>query len=99
MTAKKTNPATPHTDHVQTLLAKRLRDWRKATGVPLKHVAEEFNVSAGTWSRWEKGSRFPKPHYIPRLAKYIRVPICEFFYLSLNECTECHLAQNQQPKP
>ena len=83
----------------KSLLAKRLRDWREARRYPLKHVAQEFGVSAGTWSRWEKGTRFPKAHFIPLLAKYLKVPVCEFFYTSMHQCPECRLSQKYGSKP
>jgi len=80
MTAKRKSSPDLTSNATRALLGKRLHDWRKSRGLPLKHVAREFGVSEGTWSRWEKGTRFPLPENLRLLAEFIGTPICEFFY-------------------
>lgn len=64
----------------RALLGKCLHDWRKSQRLPLKHVGRKLGVSEGTWSRWEKGTRFPLRENLRLLAEFIGTPICEFFY-------------------
>jgi transcriptional regulator with XRE-family HTH domain len=70
------------------LVAERLRAWRLASKLPLKQVAGDFGVSEATWARWEKGSRFPSPAYISRLAEYMKVPVCDLFFTDDQPCQQ-----------
>lgn len=72
----------------RALLAERLRAWRQANGLPLKKVAKDFGVSEATWARWENGSRFPSPAFIPLLAKYIKAPVCDLFFADDQSCQQ-----------
>jgi transcriptional regulator with XRE-family HTH domain len=89
MKAKRRPPAAMDLNSARALFAKRLREWRKSHGFLLKQVADEFGVAEATWARWEKGSRFPLPEFIPLLAEYIDMPVCHFFYPSRGGCLEC----------
>ena len=70
-------------------LAKKLREWRKARGLPLKRVSQDFGVSEATWHRWERGSRFPAPQNLRLLSEFIGAPICDFFYADEQACPLC----------
>ena len=88
MTAMRTSSLPPATS-ARELLARRLREWRKSNGFALKKVAVEFGVSEATWSRWEKGTRFPLPENIRLLAEFIDAPMCSFFYADAQNCPPC----------
>jgi transcriptional regulator with XRE-family HTH domain len=69
--------------------AKSLHQWRQDRGLMLKEVANQFGVAEATWSRWEKQERFPSPGNLRRLAEFIGVPICCFFYPGPGSCPNC----------
>jgi transcriptional regulator with XRE-family HTH domain len=80
----------------RVLLGQRLHDWRKSRKLPLKQVADQFGVSEATWSRWEKGTRFPVPENLRRLAEFIGAPICNFFYADRQDVARCPARDGRQ---
>jgi transcriptional regulator with XRE-family HTH domain len=99
MTVKRKVPSEPASHSARVLLAKRLREWRKSHGFALKKVAVEFGVSEATWSRWEKGTRFPLPENIRLLAEFIDAPMCSFFYAGTQNCPPCLHPDGSRKKP
>jgi DNA-binding transcriptional regulator YiaG len=87
-TTPKTQPA-PCTAQEHAHFAGSLRKWRTGRGLVLKEVADAFGVAEATWSRWEKRERFPSPANLRRLAEFIGVPICCFFYPEPGSCPNC----------
>lgn len=80
----------------RNVLGKKLKIWRTEKGWPLKKVAKEFGTEESTWSRWERGQRFPSPDFIPLLATFTSIPLCCFF-LELNVPKEA-CARTQRSK-
>ena len=79
----------PRNDQEHAHFASRLRNWRAERGLFLKQVADQFGVAEATWSRWEKGERFPSATNLRLLAEFIGVPICCFFYPDDTSCPNC----------
>jgi DNA-binding XRE family transcriptional regulator len=99
MRASRKLPGGAGSNSAHELLAQRLCEWRKSRDFALKEVAGEFGVSESTWSRWEKGTRFPLPENIRRLAEFIGVPMCSFFYPDEQTCPACPLPDDNRKKP
>ena len=57
-----------------TVLATRLRKWRRAKGYPLKSVAYGVGVSEAAVSDWENGKRFPTGKHLDALAEHTGIP-------------------------
>ncbi len=62
---------------VTEICGKRLRDWRKEQGYPLKHIAQDLGVSVSVVSQWERGLRFPSARNLDRLADYMGMSVGE----------------------
>lgn len=56
---------------------------------PIKKVAADFGVTPATWSRWERGNRFPAPKQIQPLADFLGIPPCRFFCAQDWHCPRC----------
>jgi DNA-binding transcriptional regulator YiaG len=67
-------------------LARRLREWRKSTGFPLKYLADELKVSVSTVSQWENGRRFPSLQRLERLAALMQMRVCCMLYDGPGPC-------------
>ena len=67
-------------------LAHRLREWRRARGIPLKRLAYDLGFSLATVGAWEQGKRFPAGRHLDLLSAYTGIPICAFFYTARNKC-------------
>lgn len=59
-------------DHV---LAKRLRDARRARGMSLRTLGLQLGVSGSLVHLWERGRLAVKDVYVPRLSDFLQVPL------------------------
>ncbi len=68
-----------------------MKFWREAEprNWQAKQAAAEFNVRADLWSRWETGRLFPKPERVKKLAAFMGVPICCFYWDGEHRCPGC----------
>lgn len=83
MSAAKTSETMPLAHRT---LAHRLREWRRARGIPLKRLAYDLGFALATVSAWEKGKRFPAGRHLDLLSAYTGIPICAFFYTARDKC-------------
>ena len=61
----------------QKKIGEFLRELRKEKGLTQEQLAEQFNVSGRTVSRWETGSNMPDISIIPEMADFYGVDIRE----------------------
>ena len=80
--SKSARPASP----VVRAFAKRLNDWRRQTGLPLKRVAQDVGVSVSIVSEWEHMHRFPSLANLEALAAYMHTPVCCLLYTGPGPC-------------
>jgi transcriptional regulator with XRE-family HTH domain len=71
---------------VVQVFARRMKEWRKDQGLPLKHVAKELGVSVSIVSEWENGNRFPSVSNLESIAKYLGMPVCCLLYPGKGKC-------------
>jgi transcriptional regulator with XRE-family HTH domain len=85
------NDDTSKEDKYTQPLGKVLKGWcaEPARKWQAKQAAFEFGVKPATWSRWESGDRWPEPDELMRLARFIGVPICRFFWDCDQRCPGC----------
>jgi len=77
-------------------LGETLRHWRSKNDWPLKKMASEFDVTEGTWSRWETGTRSPSVEHLRRLSVFLHVPICDLLYGRCSRCPSCGFQDSPQ---
>lgn len=76
-------------------LGKRVRQWRKNQGMPLKAVANALDVSEATVSDWERGTRFPSRSNLDALAKFMNGPVCALFCENSDSCQHYDLPERK----
>ncbi|GEM_PF-3570742 len=89
MAGKQDHEDKHRTDKTRSLFSTRLRIWRLSQNIPLKVVADDLGISIAAWNRWENGERFPEADQLKRLAEYMKIPICTFFYEDYDFCEKC----------
>ena len=72
--------------NVAHLLGHRLRQWREAHHLPLRHVADRLGVTCATVSCWECGKRFPSGVHIDAIAALTGLEPCHFFCRAPESC-------------
>ena len=63
----------------QELLAKNLAYYRKASGLTQLELAEKFNYSDKSVSKWERGESVPDVFTLKELANFFNITIEDFF--------------------
>ena len=63
----------------QELLAKNLVYYRKASGLTQLELAEKFNYSDKSISKWERGEGFPDVFVLKSLADFYGINIDDFY--------------------
>ena len=63
----------------QELLAKNLTYYRKASGLTQLELAEKFNYSDKSVSKWERGEGFPDIFVLKSLADFYGITIDDFY--------------------
>ena len=63
----------------QDLLAKNLAYYRKASGLTQLELAEKFNYSDKSVSKWERGEGFPDVFVLKSLADFYGITIDDFY--------------------
>ena len=63
----------------QELLAKNLAYYRKASGLTQLELAEKFNYSDKSVSKWERGEGFPDIFVLKSLADYYGITVDDFY--------------------
>ena len=63
----------------QDLLAKNLAYYRKASGLTQLELAEKFNYSDKSISKWERGEGFPDVFVLKSLADFYGITIDDFY--------------------
>ena len=63
----------------QELLAKNLAYYRKASGLTQLELAEKFNYSDKSVSKWERGEGFPDVFVLKSLADFYGITIDDFY--------------------
>jgi transcriptional regulator with XRE-family HTH domain len=72
-------PSIPEPDPASLpIWALRLRQIRRAHGLPQWRVARALGVSQNRISRWERGVGWPSPLLLYRCVRYFRVPLRAF---------------------
>ncbi len=66
--------------------ARRLKEWRREAGLPLKHVARDLGVSVSIVCEWEHAHRFPSVAHLESIAHYMGLPVCCVLYLGHGSC-------------
>lgn len=61
------------------IFAENLRKSRQAKGVTIEQMAEKLGIAWGTVQRWEKGTNFPGPEEIDRLAEILGLTVPQLF--------------------
>ena len=85
MKKMKQKPITPQSRR----LGRFLRFWRNHRHWALKKPAEELGVHGSTWSRWERGVRFPGPELLEMLARYLGIFLCRLITGRRFCCPRC----------
>lgn len=60
-----------------TLIAARLREHRRCSGLSQQEAAARVGVTQGTWSRWESGKHAPKAEHLGPLSELLACPVVE----------------------
>ena len=63
----------------QELLAKNLVYYRKASGLTQLELAEKFNYSDKSISKWERGEGFPDVFVLKSLADFYGITVDDFY--------------------
>ena len=63
----------------QELLAKNLAYYRKASGLTQLELAEKFNYSDKSVSKWERGEGFPDVFVLKALADFYGITVDDFY--------------------
>ena len=63
----------------QELLAKNLAYYRKASGLTQLELAEKFNYSDKSVSKWERGEGFPDVFVLKSLADFYSISVDDFY--------------------
>ena len=63
----------------QELLAKNLAFYRKASGLTQLELAEKFNYSDKSVSKWERGEGFPDVFVLKSLADFYGISVDDFY--------------------
>ena len=79
----------------QELLAKNLVYYRKASGLTQLELAEKFNYSDKSVSKWERGEGFPDVFVLKSLADFYGITIDDFY---LEEHKKISVKQTQHRK-
>lgn len=61
----------------QKKIRQLLRDLRKERGMTQEQIAEQFNVSNRTVSRWENGKNMPELDLLIELSDYYKIELRE----------------------
>lgn len=79
----------------QELLAKNLVYYRKASGLTQLELAEKFNYSDKSISKWERGEGFPDIFVLKSLADFYGITVDDFY---LEEHKQVIVRQSQRRK-
>ena len=79
----------------QELLAKNLAYYRKASGLTQLELAEKFNYSDKSVSKWERGEGFPDVFVLKSLADFYGITIDDFYQ---SEHKAVKVSQNRRRK-
>ena len=79
----------------QELLAKNLVYYRKASGLTQLELAEKFNYSDKSISKWERGEGFPDVFVLKSLADFYGITVDDFY---LEEHKKIAVKHNQKRK-
>ena len=79
----------------QELLAKNLVYYRKASGLTQLELAEKFNYSDKSISKWERGEGFPDVFVLKSLADFYGITVDDFY---LEEHRKISVKQTQKRK-
>ena len=79
----------------QELLAKNLAYYRKASGLTQLELADKFNYSDKSVSKWERGEGFPDIFVLKSLADFYGITVDEFYQ---NEHKAVKVSQNKKRK-
>lgn len=80
----------------QELLAKNLAYYRKASGLTQLELAEKFNYSDKSVSKWERGEGFPDVFVLKSLADFYGITIDDFYAVEHKEIiTQNHSLRKQ----
>ena len=66
-------------NNLQELLAKNLAYYRKASGLTQLELAEKFNYSDKSVSKWERGEGFPDIFVLKSLADFYGITVDDFY--------------------
>ena len=79
----------------QDLLAKNLAYYRKASGLTQLELAEKFNYSDKSVSKWERGEGFPDIFVLKSLADFYGITVDDFYQ---SEHKAVKVSQNRKRK-
>ena len=79
----------------QELLAKNLAYYRKASGLTQLELAEKFNYSDKSVSKWERGEGFPDIFVLKSLADFYGITVDDFYATEHKKVT---IKQSQRRK-
>ena len=79
----------------QELLAKNLAYYRKASGLTQLELAEKFNYSDKSVSKWERGEGFPDIFVLKSLADFYGITVDDFYQ---SEHKAVKVSQNKKRK-
>ena len=79
----------------QELLAKNLAYYRKASGLTQLELAEKFNYSDKSVSKWERGEGFPDIFVLKSLADFYGITVDDFYQV---EHKEVNVTQGKRRK-
>lgn len=80
---------------LQELLAKNLAYYRKASGLTQLELAEKFNYSDKSVSKWERGEGFPDIFVLKSLADFYGITVDDFYQV---EHTAVNMTQGKRRK-
>ena len=80
---------------IQELLAKNLAYYRKASGLTQLELAEKFNYSDKSVSKWERGEGFPDIFVLKSLADFYGITVDDFYQA---EHKEVNVTQGKRRK-
>ena len=79
----------------QELLAKNLAYYRKASGLTQLELADKFNYSDKSVSKWERGEGFPDIFVLKSLADFYGITVDDFYQ---SEHKAVKVSQNKKRK-
>ena len=59
--------------------SENLRKKRQGKGITIEQMAEKLGIAWGTVQRWEKGTNFPGPEEIDRMAEILGLTVPQLF--------------------